>query len=232
MPRCFDPKFSILPPAQREIWEHLRPAAALGLVLYGGTAIALQLGHRVSVDFDFFSFEPLDKAELQAKFSFLPDAERLQDSPDTLVVSARMPSGFVKLSFFGGMGFGRLHDPLQSSDRVMLVASLDDLLATTLKTIHDRAEAKDYRDIAAMLTAGISLPQGLATFRAMFHGEPRTALLAIGYFGDGDIGSLTKTEKQTLISARDRVRDLPEISLIAGSLATAVTDCDDADRVF
>jgi hypothetical protein len=30
-----------------------------GFYLAGGTALALQIGHRVSVDFDFFSFEPL-----------------------------------------------------------------------------------------------------------------------------------------------------------------------------
>ncbi|MDF1482816.1 nucleotidyl transferase AbiEii/AbiGii toxin family protein [Extensimonas sp. H3M7-6] len=32
----------------------LRPAPAMGFALYGGTAIALRLGHRQSVDFDFF----------------------------------------------------------------------------------------------------------------------------------------------------------------------------------
>ena len=30
-----------------------------GFYLVGGTALALQIGHRLSVDFDFFSFEPL-----------------------------------------------------------------------------------------------------------------------------------------------------------------------------
>ena len=48
-------------------------------------------------------------------------------------------------------------DPRQTNDGVLLAISLDDLMATKLKTILDRAEAKDYRDIAAMLMAGISL---------------------------------------------------------------------------
>ncbi|WP_373321508.1 nucleotidyl transferase AbiEii/AbiGii toxin family protein [Rivihabitans pingtungensis] len=39
----------------------LAQASKLGFVLYGGTAIALRLGHRESVDFDFFSDRPLDR---------------------------------------------------------------------------------------------------------------------------------------------------------------------------
>jgi hypothetical protein len=216
MPRRFDPKFAILPPAQREIWQALRPSAPLGFVLYGGTAIALQLGHRQSIDFDFFSSRPLDKAKLAAAFPFLVGAAVLQDERNTLVVSADMPSGPVKVSFFGGLHFGRVNDPLPSDDGVLLSASLDDQLATKLKAILYRAELRDYRDIAALLAHGVSLPRALSGFRAMFSGEPHTALTAIGYFEDGDLAALTNTEKETLLIARDRVRDLPNVSLLAG----------------
>src|SRR6185295_15501668 len=54
MPQRFDARLDILPAAQREIWPNLSPAPGLSFVLYGGTAIALFLGHRQSVDFDFF----------------------------------------------------------------------------------------------------------------------------------------------------------------------------------
>jgi hypothetical protein len=37
----------------------------------------------------------------------------LQDAPETLVVLAEMPAGSVKVSFFGGIGFGRINDPLR-----------------------------------------------------------------------------------------------------------------------
>jgi hypothetical protein len=77
-----------------------------------------------------------------------------------------MPSGLVKLSFFGGIGFGRVKDPLQTRDDTLLVASLDDLMATKLKATIDRAEAKDYRDIAEMISAGVSLAAGLSAFQA------------------------------------------------------------------
>jgi hypothetical protein len=78
----------------------------LSFVLYGGTAVALHLGHRESLDFDFFRYEPLDKDQVRDAFGFVRGAAILQDSPDTLVVLAAMPSGLVKVSFFGGIGFG------------------------------------------------------------------------------------------------------------------------------
>jgi hypothetical protein len=133
MRQRLEPKLSILPAAQREIWPHLAPARQLNFVLYGGTAIALHLGHRESLDFDFFRSDPLEKDQLRAAFAFVHGAAILQDTHDTLVVVAEMPSGAVKVSFFGGIGFGRVNDPLQTSDDTLLVASLDDLMATKLK---------------------------------------------------------------------------------------------------
>ncbi|MEA2899920.1 MAG: hypothetical protein QOJ84_5535 [Bradyrhizobium sp.] len=157
MPQRLEAKLGILPPAQREIWTGLASAPNLNFVLYDGTAIALHLGRRESLDFDFFRSEPLDKDQLRAAFGFINRAAILQDAPDTLVVVAEMPSGPVKISFFGGIGFGRVNDPLRTRDGILLVASLDDLMATKLKATLDRAEAKDYRDIAEMISAGVSL---------------------------------------------------------------------------
>ena len=95
MPKCFDPRFDILPDAQKHIWAALSAAPRLSFVLYGGTAIALHLGHRQSVDFDFFRADPLDKQEIRAAFAFLDNASTLQDTPDTLIALAQMPSGPV-----------------------------------------------------------------------------------------------------------------------------------------
>src|SRR5262245_10311990 len=116
MPETFDPKLGSLPAAQQELWPSLAPAPGLSYVLYGGTAVALHLAHRVSVDFDFFRSEPLDKAELLAAFPVLKDAETIQEGPNTLVVRVAMPSGAVKVSFFGGMTIGRINEPLLTAD--------------------------------------------------------------------------------------------------------------------
>jgi hypothetical protein len=211
-----DPRLDVLPAAQREIWEQLRPAARMSFVLYGGTAVALHLGHRRSVDFDFFCAEPLDKTRIRGAFAFCDRAAVVQDSPDTLVVLAPMPSDSVKVSFFGRIGFGRVNDPSRTRDDVLLVASREDLLATKLKTTLDRAEARDYCDIAALLRAGASLPHGLGAFRSMFKGEPTEVLRALGYFEDGDLGTLSAADRALLSSARDGVREIPAVRVMAG----------------
>jgi hypothetical protein len=108
---------------------------------------------------------------------------------------------------------------LQTSDGTLLVASLDDLMATKLKATLDRAEAKDYRDIAEMISAGVPLAAGLSAFSQMFNGEPAQVLRALGYFKDGDLNTLSVADRKILCDARDRVGRLPEVHLKRGSLA-------------
>jgi nucleotidyltransferase AbiEii toxin of type IV toxin-antitoxin system len=231
MPQCLDPVFSILPAAQLEIWKSLGTAPNLSFVLYGGTAIALHLGHRQSIDFDFFRAEPLDKDQIRSEFQFVDGATVLQDTPDTLAILVDMPSGPVKISFFGGLAFGRINAPLQTRDGTLLVASLEDLMATKLKATLDRAEAKDYRDIAEMISAGVSLPVALSAFKQMFRGEPSQVLRAIGFFKDGDLATLGEQDRNILKSARDRITTLPDVSLTYGSLSIPLGECDDGGEI-
>src|SRR6266436_3352613 len=79
-----------------------------------------------------------------------------------------MRSGPVKVSFFGGIAIGRINEPLWTKDMTLLIASPEDLLATKLKAIMDRAEAKDYRDISDLISAGISLEKALGAFTKMY----------------------------------------------------------------
>jgi hypothetical protein len=92
-------------------------------------------------------------------------------------------------------------------------------MAAKLKATLDRAEAKDYRDIAEMISAGVSLPAGLSAFRQMFDGEPAQVLRAIGYFEDGDLKTLSAADRVVLCDARDKVGQLPELYVKSGFLA-------------
>ena len=69
----FYPRMDILPAAQKRLWPELSEVPD-EFVLYGGTALALHLGHRTSIDFDFFSGRPLNIGELQADTAFLTNA--------------------------------------------------------------------------------------------------------------------------------------------------------------
>jgi len=224
MTSVFKPCMSILPPAQKRLWSQLSRVSQLGFVLYGGTAIALRLGHRHSVDFDFFSDQPLDRQAIKAALPFLGEATTLQDHDNTWVVLVTddrvSEQEHVKLSFFGAIGFGRVGEPTLTDDGGLRVASLEDLMATKVKVVLQRAEAKDYRDIAAMVKAGVSLSHGLATARLLYgpNFQPSESLKALVYFEDGDLQTLDADEKKTLVDAVKAVRGLPKVSLRAASL--------------
>jgi hypothetical protein len=220
----FTPRLEILPPAQRQLWTALCPAPAMGFVLYGGTAIALRLGHRASVDFDFFTDQPLNRTALSASFPFLHRATLLQDTPDSLtaLVPPSTPEDqHVKISFFGTLSFGRVGEPELTADEILQVAALDDLMATKLKVILQRIEAKDYQDIAALIRAGVSLSHGLAGARALYGPafQPSESLKALVYFEGGDLYCLTQDERALLIATASSVRTLPSVTIRSHELA-------------
>lgn len=82
------PRFEVLPAAQRALWPDLA-AVPSGFVLYGGTALALRLGHRASVDFDFFAHDPLDHHALERALPWLRSADALQEEANTRTVLVR-----------------------------------------------------------------------------------------------------------------------------------------------
>ncbi|HLU97205.1 MAG TPA: nucleotidyl transferase AbiEii/AbiGii toxin family protein, partial [Thermobifida alba] len=71
------PALNILPPPQQRLWPELA-AVPPTFTLYGGTAIALRLGHRDSVDFDFFAAHDIDPRRLLTDLPFLSGAVVLE----------------------------------------------------------------------------------------------------------------------------------------------------------
>jgi hypothetical protein len=211
----FTPRLDILPPPQRRLWDELA-AVPPEFVLYGGTAIALYLGHRESVDFDFFGKKPLDPARLVPAIPFLAGATVTQREPNTFSCTVDR-GGVVKLSFFGLPGLPRLLPPLIAPDNGLQVASLLDLAGAKASVVQQRAEAKDYIDIDALLTDGrVDLPTALAAARAV-HGttfNPQSTLKALCYFEDGNLRRLPKPVKDRLAKAVREV-DLDRLPVIA-----------------
>lgn len=95
-------------------------------------------------------------------------------------------------------------------------------MATKLKTILQRIEANDYRDIAAMLKFGGSLASGLASASHMYgkaNFQPSESLKALVYFEGGDLNELSNEEKRTLVHAVRDLRELPPAKIVARALA-------------
>ncbi|GFP27567.1 MAG: hypothetical protein DDT20_01052 [Firmicutes bacterium] len=118
---------------------------------------------------------------------------------------------YVKLSFFGIIDNGRVGEPEVTVDGVMLVAALVDMMAHKLKVILQRIEAKDYRDIAAMLEYGIRLDEGMAGACALFGKtfQPSESLKALVYFEGGDLDTLSSDERMVLVSAVKTIKKIP-----------------------
>lgn len=187
----FSPRIEVLAEAQRLLWNELG-STPRSFVLYGGTAIALRLGHRQSDDFDFFSNEEFEPGALFGSISYLEGGRIDQRGDNTLSVVVQR-GGPIKLAFFGDVQMNRIEDPDAVENTGLQVASLVDLTATKLKTIQQRAEAKDYVDLAAALDAGISLEQALSAARAVYGPlfNAVTALKALTYFEDGNLPTLS-----------------------------------------
>lgn len=140
--------WSILDEQRRSALPHLSFCRAEGFYLAGGTALALQIGHRDSIDFDFFTEQGFDTARLfdvlAGAFQGLP-LVTVQDERDTLTVVA---ADAIKLSF---MRYTYpLLRPLVRSDHFDL-ADIADIGCMKLTAITGRGTMKDYVDLYFIL---------------------------------------------------------------------------------
>jgi hypothetical protein len=198
---AFPARLEILPAPQRQLWQELREVPSI-FTLYGGTAVALHLGHRQSVDFDFFAQVAINPAQLYAGLSFLNAATLIQQEKNTLTCLVDR-GGPVLVSFFGLPNIRTVHPPLTCDENDLKIASLIDLAGMKAAVVQQRAEAKDYVDLDAIMTAGVSLPTALSAAK-LIYGQgfnPQITLKALSYFGDGDLANIPDQTKQRLVSA-------------------------------
>ena len=214
----FTPKLEILPPAQRRLWDELRHTPE-HFVLYGGTALALRLAHRSSEDFDFFSNYSFAPDLLRKAIPYLHDAEMSQFQANTLTAIVDR-AGPVKVSFFGGLALNRIQDPDLTPDNRIQIASLLDVAATKLATIQQRAQARDYEDIGAIIAAGISLSDALAAASTVYGKQFNGALSlkALTYFADGDLPQLKSGTQEQLrsLAAQVNLKQIPVLKARTG----------------
>jgi hypothetical protein len=95
-----------------------------------------------------------------------------------------------------------------TEDGVLRAASLLDLGGTKVKALLQRVEAKDYRDVAALLDHGLALADVLAAARALFGPSfnPLVAQKALAYFEEGDLDALGEETRRRLVA--EATRDL------------------------
>lgn len=210
------PNLKTLPDSQLLLWKELSDTPS-DFVLYGGTAIALRLGHRVSVDFDFFSPNPFDPEQLYRTIPYLENSRIVQQSKNTLTCSVEKKEGDVLVSFFGGLNIGQVEKPsLVESNRIW-VANLKDLAGTKAAVIQKRVEPKDYIDMEALLTLGkLTIEMILACGKVVYGNafNPYITLKALCYFDEPELESLPTSTKEHLIQVVHNVNldNIPELT--------------------
>ncbi|TSC55543.1 MAG: hypothetical protein G01um101418_865 [Parcubacteria group bacterium Gr01-1014_18] len=149
--------------------------------LAGGTALALQLGHRDSFDFDFFKKEDFDPMALWKRLEkhFVPHSlQMIQNERNTLSV---IIGEKVKLSFFS-YDYPMI-EPLLPEPYLNMAGMLD-IGCMKLSAIIARATLKDYVDLYYILH-NITLPSLLEKTALKFsHLDQNLVLKSLLYFED------------------------------------------------
>jgi len=150
--------------------------------LAGGTAAALHLGHRISIDLDFFGPEPFDSAQLAAQLSDLGKFRLERLAEDTLLGELRG----VRISFF------RYRYPLIAEPVSVLgipVASLEDIAAMKLDAISRRGTRRDFIDLYFIAQSGLALPEALQWYQRKYAGLNLNLVhlvKSLAYFADAE----------------------------------------------
>lgn len=171
--------------------------------LYGGTAIALQLGHRSAGYFDFFGCPAMDVVVLERGLPFLAGAEVVerQQSKLTALVDRGAP---VTVSFVGVPRLPRFARPLIADDNGLRVASLLDVAGTKAMLVQVRGAAQDYIDMDALIhLGGVTLASALAAARGLYGKScnPQVTVRALSRLDDGGMHGLSDDSKRRLADA-------------------------------
>lgn len=176
---------AVLPAASGELLAALTVHAGVelnGWVLAGGTGLALQLGHRISEDFDFFRTQGMETGALFAALGEAAPCTTLHADERTLTV---LMLG-VKLSFF------QLSDPFLFPAvpyAFFSVADLRDIALMKLLAATNRGSRRDFVDLYTILRSGPSLHDYLRLLpRKYGHGRlnPYQVVMSLTYFDDAE----------------------------------------------
>lgn len=180
-------KFStqVLPQKQINVLRTLGPqAASLGFYLAGGTALAIRLSHRISVDLDWFTTHPFEDGMLVAqslRIAGLPITVD-QVSPGTLHGSIKG----VRVTFLQYQ-YPFIKPPDPWSEMKCDLASLADLACMKLSAIAQRGARKDFCDLYALGIRHFSLQDMLTFYQKKFSiHDIGSVLYGLVYFDDAE----------------------------------------------
>lgn len=171
-----------LPKGTRAVLDQIKQVPDIqNFYLSGGSALALQLGHRESEDLDFFTKVIFQPEALQRKLSAYGPLDDVTIAENTLNLFMRG----VKLQFLY-YPYDVLKEPIKWGG--IYLSSIDDIACTKLLTISMRGSKKDFVDLYIVLR-GVTL-EDLFTkldskYRGLNYNVPHI-LKSLVYFTDAD----------------------------------------------
>ncbi len=147
--------------------------------LVEGTALALQIGHRFSVDLDLFTLKPFDTSKLHETLNGIFDVSIESESSNMLITFINdVKVDFVKMSY----------PLLYASIEVDAIRMLEirDIAPMKLKAVTQRGSKKDFFDIYFLLN-NLSLEEMLGIFQEKFKQQTVFHVLkSLTYFEDAE----------------------------------------------
>jgi predicted nucleotidyltransferase component of viral defense system len=147
--------------------------------LVGGTALALQIGHRVSVDIDMFGKCEIQEDLFLEKLSTIDTVTTLKKSQNILICKV----GNVKVDFVNYQY--PIIENIRETNTIRM-ASIIDIAAMKLNAIAGRGSKKDFIDIYYLLRT-YSIEQLIALYLKKYNdGSEFLVRKSLTYFDDAD----------------------------------------------
>ena len=151
--------------------------------LAGGTALALHLGHRRSVDLDFFTQGPFENETLLARLRRIGEIRVERNEPGTF----RGQLGGVQIGFIR-YDYSLLDAPIKP-DFGPRVAGTRDIACMKLSAIMGRGTRRDFVDLYAVCRQGVSLREVYGWFQQKYAGisyDPYHLAKSLVYFVEAE----------------------------------------------
>ncbi len=149
--------------------------------LAGGTALALQIGHRISIDLDFFTQQEFNESELTQKLGSV--SEFVSDGTARWTVWGKIHQTKFSIFYYAYP----LLEPTILFEGIQL-ASLADIAAMKIHAIEDRGTRRDFIDVY-FLSKTHTLADMLGFYQkkyAVLEDHKYSILRSLDYFEDAE----------------------------------------------